>query len=253
MSLTQSPGPAISVVDLVKRFEDVTAVDGLSFEVEAGEIFGLLGPNGAGKSTTINILSGVLKPTSGKAIVLGYDVLSESTRIKERIGVCPQEPSFFPYLTGRENVELIADLHLMPKKERRERTDALLDAVGLGEASSRRVGKYSGGMVRRTSLAMALVHEPDIAFLDEPTVGMDPRSRRATWDLIKGLKERGRTVILTTHYIEEAEALADRVGIIDHGKLIALDTPGALMEEHGAENLEEVFMELTGRGIREEV
>ncbi len=253
MSLTQSPGPAISVVDLVKRFEDVTAVDGLSFEVEAGEIFGLLGPNGAGKSTTINILSGVLKPTSGKAIVLGYDVLSESTRIKERIGVCPQEPSFFPYLTGRENVELIADLHLMPKKERRERTDALLDAVGLGEAASRRVGKYSGGMVRRTSLAMALVHEPDIAFLDEPTVGMDPQSRRATWDLIKGLKERGRTVILTTHYIEEAEALAGRVGIIDHGKLIALDTPEALMEEHGAENLEEVFIKLTGRGIREEV
>ena len=150
-------------------------------------------------------------------------------------------------------MELIADLHLMPKKERRERTDALLDIVGLGEAASRRVGKYSGGMVRRTSLAMALIHEPDIAFLDEPTVGMDPQSRRATWDLITGLKERGRTVILTTHYIEEAEALADRVGIIDHGKLIALDTPRALMEDHGAENLEEVFIRLTGRRIREEV
>jgi len=253
MTQTQVYDHAISVVDLVKRFEDVTAVDGLSFDVEAGEIFGLLGPNGAGKSTTINILSGVLKPTSGKAIVLGHDVRSESTQIKERIGVCPQEPSFFPYLTGRENVHLIADLHLMPKKERRERTDALLDLMGLGEAASRRVGKYSGGMVRRTSLAMALVNEPDIAFLDEPTVGMDPQSRRATWDLIKGLKERGKTVILTTHYIEEAEALADRVGIIDHGKLIALDTPRALMEEHGAENLEEVFIKLTGRGIREEV
>jgi ABC-2 type transport system ATP-binding protein len=244
---------AISVVDLVKRYEDVTAVDGLSFTVEVGEIFGLLGPNGAGKSTTINILSGILEPTGGRATVLGFDVQSESAEVKERIGVCPQEPAFFPYLTGRENVELIGNLHLMPGKELKERTDHLLDVVGLGEASSRRTGKYSGGMVRRASLAMALVHDPEIAFLDEPTVGLDPQSRRATWDLIRGLKERGRTVILTTHYIEEAEALADRVGIIDHGKLIALDTPRALMVEHGAEDLEEVFIKLTGRRIREEV
>ncbi len=245
--------PAISVVDLVKRYEDVTAVDGLSFAVEVGEIFGLLGPNGAGKSTTINILSGILEPTGGRATVLGFDVQRESAKVKERIGVCPQEPAFFPYLTGRENVELIGDLHLMPGEELKERTDWLLDVVGLGESSSRRTGKYSGGMVRRTSLAMALVHDPEIAFLDEPTVGLDPQSRRATWDLIRGLKERGRTVILTTHYIEEAEALADRVGIIDHGKLIALDTPRALMEEHGAEDLEAVFIKLTGRRIREEV
>ncbi len=253
MVTTQSVTQAISVVDLVKRYEDVTAVDSLSFAVEVGEIFGLLGPNGAGKSTTINILSGILEPTGGRATVLGFDVQREPTEVKERIGVCPQEPAFFPYLTGRENVELIGDLHLMPGKELKERTDYLLDVVGLGEASSRRTGKYSGGMVRRTSLAMALVHDPEIAFLDEPTVGLDPQSRRATWDLIRGLKERGRTVILTTHYIEEAEALADRVGIIDHGKLIALDTPRALMEEHGAEDLEEVFIELTGRRIREEV
>jgi len=245
--------PAIVVSNLVKRYEDVTAVDGLSFEVGSGEIFGLLGPNGAGKSTTINILSGVLEPTEGKAVVLGYDVVSESMTIKERIGVCPQEPAYYPHLTGRENIELIADLHLVPREEGRRRTDALLDLVGLGEASSRRVGKYSGGMIRRTSLAMALVNEPDLAFLDEPTVGMDPQSRRATWDLIRGFKERGRTVILTTHYIEEAEALADRVGIIDHGRLIALDTPESLMREHGAGNLEEVFIELTGRRIREEV
>jgi ABC-2 type transport system ATP-binding protein len=253
MSTNRSVNPAIRVEGLVKRYEDVTAVDGLSFEVEAGEIFGLLGPNGAGKSTTINILSGLLEPTKGDAVVLGYDVRSESTMIKERIGVCPQEPAYYDHLTGRENIELIADLHLVPRAEGRRRTDALLDLVGLGEASSRRVGKYSGGMIRRTSLAMALVNEPELAFLDEPTVGMDPQSRRATWDLIKGFKERGRTVILTTHYIEEAEALADRVGIIDHGKLIALDAPGNLMQEHGAENLEEVFIGLTGRRIREEV
>jgi ABC-2 type transport system ATP-binding protein len=195
----------------------------------------------------------LLEPTSGDASVLGYDVKRESRKIKERIGVCPQEPSFIPYFTGRENIEFIGELHLMPRKERKERTDLLLDLVGLGEASNRRVGKYSGGMIRRTSLAMALVHEPDLAFLDEPTAGMDPQSRRATWDLIRSFKQTGRTVILTTHYIEEAEALADRVGIIDHGVLIALDTPEALMKEHNVENLEEVFINLTGRRIREEV
>ena len=253
MAQTQSLNQAISIKNLVKRYDDVTAVDDLSFDVEAGEIFGLLGPNGAGKSTTINILSGLLVPTSGSATVMGFDVQREPGKVKERIGVCPQEPAFFSYLTGRENVELMGNLQDMPKAELRERTDWLLDRVGLGESSGRRAGKYSGGMVRRTSLAMALVHDPEVAFLDEPTVGMDPQSRRATWGLIEGLKGRGRTVILTTHYIEEAEALSDRVGIIDHGRLIALDTPQALMEEHGAENLEEVFIKLTGRKIREEV
>lgn len=253
MAQTQSLNQAISIKNLVKRYDDVTAVDGLSFDVEEGEIFGLLGPNGAGKTTTINILSGLLEPTSGSATVLGFDVQREPGKVKERIGVCPQEPAFFSYLTGRENVELMGNLQGMPKEKLRERTDWLLDQVGLGAASSRRAGKYSGGMVRRTSLAMALVHDPEVAFLDEPTVGLDPQSRRATWGLIEDLKGRGRTVILTTHYIEEAEALSDRVGIIDRGKLIALDTPGALMEEHGAENLEEVFIKLTGRKIREEV
>jgi ABC-2 type transport system ATP-binding protein len=246
-------GQAINIKNLVKRYEDVTAVNDLSFSVEKGEIFGLLGPNGAGKSTTINILSGLLEPTSGSATVLGFDVQRESAKVKERIGVCPQEPALFTFLTGRENVELMGNLQGMPKEKLKERTDWLLDQVGLGAASSRRAGKYSGGMVRRTSLAMALVHDPEVAFLDEPTVGLDPQSRRATWGLIEDLKGRGRTVILTTHYIEEAEALSDRVGIIDHGRLIALDTPQALMEEHGAENLEEVFIKLTGRKIREEV
>ncbi|MQY82866.1 ATP-binding cassette domain-containing protein [archaeon] len=253
MAQSQSLNQAISIKNLVKRYDDVTAVDGLSFDVEEGEIFGLLGPNGAGKSTTINILSGLLEPTSGSATVLGFDVQREPGKVKERIGVCPQEPALFSFLTGRENVELMGNLQDMPKDKLRERTDWLLDQVGLGAASSRRAGKYSGGMVRRTSLAMALVHDPEVAFLDEPTVGLDPQSRRATWGLIEDLKGRGRTVILTTHYIEEAEALSDRVGIIDHGRLIALDTPQALMEEHGAENLEEVFIKLTGRKIREEV
>ena len=244
---------SIEIKDLTKRFGSLTAVDRLSVDVEGGEVFGLLGPNGAGKTTTINVLVGLLEPTSGAVSVLGFDVRRETARIKGRIGVCPQEPAFFPYLTGRENVMLMGSLHCMPRKELNERADELLDSVGMREASGRRAGKYSGGLIRRTSLAMALVNDPEVAFLDEPTVGMDPQSRRATWDLIGGLGDRGRTVILTTHYIEEAEALADRVGIIDHGRLIALDAPRALMDEHGAENLEEVFIELTGRRIREEV
>ena len=244
---------SIETKDLTKRFGSLTAVDHLSISVEAGEVFGLLGPNGAGKTTTINILVGLLEPTSGTVSVMGLDVLRESSRIKEMIGVCPQEPAFFPYLTGRENVMLMGNLHGMPGKDLKERTDELLEKVGLGEASGRRAGKYSGGMIRRTSLAMALINDPEVAFLDEPTVGLDPQSRRATWGLIRGLGDRGRTVVLTTHYIEEAEALADRVGVIDNGRLIALDTPRALMEKHGAGNLEEVFIELTGRKIREEV
>jgi ABC-2 type transport system ATP-binding protein len=241
------------LVNITKRYPDITAVDTLSFEVEIGEVFGFLGPNGAGKSTTINILSGLIEPTSGSATLLGYDVQKYSKKIKELIGVCPQEPSYFPYLTGRENIELIGSLHLMPKKELEERTDFLLDIVGLGEASHRRSGKYSGGMIRRMSLAMALIQDPKIAFLDEPTVGLDPQSRRATWDLIRSLREKGSTVFLTTHYIEEAEAIANRVGIIDNGRLLALDSPMALMKKYTAEDLEEVFIKLTGRRIREEI
>lgn len=242
---------AIEVSNLVKQYEDVTAVNDLSFKVYEGEIFGLLGPNGAGKSTTINILCGLLEPTSGTASVLGYD-LKDALKIKEKIGVCPQEPAVYPYLTGRENVELMGSLQDVEVSVMKKNADSLLEKVGLTEASGRRAGKYSGGMIRRTSLAMALVHDPLLAFLDEPSVGMDPQSRRATWDMVKDLKVSGKTVILTTHYIEEAEALADRVGVIDRGALIALDTPKALMKEHEAENLEEVFIKITGRRIRED-
>jgi len=246
-------GNGILVQDLVKKYDDVTAVDGLSFEVAPGELFGLLGPNGAGKTTVIKILCGLLKASSSNASVNGHDVEKQIKQIQELIGVCPQEPAFFPYLTGRENVELFGNLHGIPKKELKKRTDEILEKVGMTESAGRRAGKYSGGMVRRASLAMALVNDPTIAFLDEPTVAMDPQSRRAVWDYISELKIRGKTVILTTHYIEEAEALCDRVGIIDHGKLIALDTPASLMAEHGSENLEEVFIKLTGRKIREGV
>ncbi len=244
---------AIKIENLVKKFDDVTAVNGLNLEIEEGELFGFLGPNGAGKTTAINILCGLLKPTSGKAWVSGYDVTVEKdlAKVKEIIGVCPQEPAYYGYLTGRENVELFGSLHAMNKTQLKERTQLVLEKVGLVEGGARRAGKYSGGMIRRISLAMALVHDPAIAFLDEPTVAMDPQSRHAVWDFILDLKKQGKTVILTTHYMEEAQVLSDRVGIIDQGKLIALDTPAALMKEHGAANLEDVFINLTGRTIRE--
>ena len=244
-------GMAIKIENLTKRFDDITAVDGLNLEVKDGELFGLLGPNGSGKTTIINVLSGLLKPTSGHVTVGGYDVQKEQDRIKELIGVCPQETAVYLYLTGRENVELFGNLHAMPKKRLKENIDELLERLGLSEDADRRAGKYSGGLKRRTSLIMALVHDPEIAFLDEPTVAMDPVSRRAVWEFIEELKNRKRTIILTTHYMEEAEQLCDRVGIIDHGKLIALGPPEELKREFNAKNLEEVFIQLTGRSFRE--
>ena len=242
---------AIVINNLTKKFEDITAVDGLSLEVEKGELFGLLGPNGAGKTTTINILCGLLEPTSGSVSVRGYDVQKEPQKVKKLIGVCTQETAVYPYLTGRENVEFFGNLHTMSKESLKQNTDTLLEKLGLVEDARRRVGKYSGGMKRRINLIMALVHDPEIAFLDEPTVAMDPQSRHAVWDFIKELKKQGKTVILTTHYMEEAEALCDRVGIIDKGKVIALGSPEGLIKSNEAHDLEDVFIKLTGRRIRE--
>jgi ABC-2 type transport system ATP-binding protein len=242
---------AIVIKDLIKEFEDVTAVDGLSLVVEKGELFGLLGPNGAGKTTIINILCGLLKPTSGSVSVLGYDVQKEPQKIRQLIGVCTQETAVYPYLTGRENVEFFGNLHTMSKEKLRNNTKSLLHKLGLAEDANRRVGKYSGGMKRRINLIIALVHDPEIAFLDEPTVAMDPQSRHAVWDFIRELKKQGKTVILTTHYMEEAEELCDRVGIIDQGRVIALGSPKELILSNHVNNLEEVFIKLTGRRIRE--
>jgi len=247
------PGKAIEIEGLVKRFGDITAVDGVSLDIHQGEIFGLLGPNGAGKTTIINILAGLTKPTEGSASVGGFDVVKQTDKVREIIGVCPQHSAYYKYMTGRENISLYGELHCMEPRLIRERTLELIEKIGLAESADRKTDGYSGGMVRRVNLAMALIHDPQIAFLDEPTVAMDPQSRRATWDFIKEFSVRERTVILTTHYIEEAEELANCVGIMDHGKLIALDTPEALLEQHGRENLEDVFIELTGRKIREEV
>jgi ABC-2 type transport system ATP-binding protein len=245
-------GKAIVIENLTKRFEDITAVDGLNLEVENGELFGLLGPNGAGKTTTINVLCGLLKPTSGSVKVGGFDVQKERGKVKELIGVSPQETSVYLHLTGKENIELFGNLHAMPRDLLKKNVDELLMKLSLEEHAERRADKYSGGLMRRLNLTMALVHDPEIVFLDEPTVGMDPQSRHAVWDYITDLKKKGKTVILTTHYIEEAEALCDRVAIIDHGKLIALGSPKQLMRKFKAKNLEEVFIQLTGRSIREE-
>ena len=244
-------GKAIVIKNLVKKFDDITAVNDLSFEVPEGQIFGLLGPNGAGKTTAINMMVGLLKPTSGDVYVGGYDVKKSLKKVKKFIGVCPQHAAIYKFLTGRENVELFGNLHAMDKKELKQRTDFLLNAVNFTEASTRKAKGYSGGMLRQINMLMALVNDPYILFLDEPTVGMDPRARRKTWEFISSLKEQNKTVILTTHYIEEAEALSDTVAIIDYGELIAMGSPKELMEKYEAKNLEKVFMKITGRKIME--
>jgi len=241
----------VEIQGLTKQYKDVTALDNLSLEIVSGELFGLLGPNGSGKTTTINCLSGLVKPTKGKMKVAGFDVESEIQKVRAVLGVSPQETAVYSHLSGRENIELFGSLYSIPKDELKRNTEYLLEKVGLVEDAKRRVGRYSGGMKRRANLAMALVQDPKIAFLDEPTVTMDPQSRRAIWDFIRELKAKGKTIILTTHYMEEAEELCDRVGIIDHGKLIELGSPAELRSKYGAKTLEDVFIQLTGRGIRE--
>ncbi len=242
---------AIQIKDLVKKFNGLTAVNKLNLEIRKGELFSLLGPNGAGKTTTINMLNGLIPPTKGTAIVMGYDIKKNLRKVKELIGVCPQEPSTYKFLKGRENIELFGKLYGMSKKELKERVDNFLELMDFTEVSKRKTKGYSGGELRRLNLIIALINNPKIAFLDEPTVGMDPRVRRATWNFIKSLRQQDKTIILTTHYIEEAEALSDRVGIIDYGELIELGTPKDLLKKHDAKNLEEVFMKITGRRILE--
>jgi len=240
----------IVIKDLVKNYGDVKAVNGLSLDIRKGELFGFLGPNGAGKTTTISMLCGLLAPSAGSAQIAGYDIRKDLS-VKEQIGVCPQEAAVYKFLTGKENIELFGNLHGMDKQVLKERTANLLDQADFTEAAKRKAKGYSGGMMRQLNLLMALISDPEIVFLDEPTVGMDARARRKTWEYIAALKEQKKTVILTTHYIEEAQALSDRVGIIDYGELIALGTPEELMAEHEAEDLESVFLKITGRRIAE--
>jgi ABC-2 type transport system ATP-binding protein len=243
--------PVIVIKDLVKQFDDITAVNGLNLEIRRGEMFGFLGPNGAGKTTTISMLSGLLAPSAGSAQIAGYDIGKQPKQVKELIGVCPQEAAVFKFLTGMENLVLFGTLHGMDKQLVKERAATLVEQADFSEAAKRRAKGYSGGMMRQLNLMIALIGDPEIVFLDEPTVGMDARARRRTWEYIGSLKDQGKTVILTTHYIEEAQALSDRVGIIDYGELIALGSPEELMAEHDAKDLESVFLNITGRRIAE--
>ena len=241
----------IVIKDLVKDFGDVKAVNGLTLDIKKGELFGFLGPNGAGKTTTISILCGLLAPSAGSVHIGGLDVRQDMPKIKERIGVCPQEAAVFKFLTGRENIELFGNLYGMDKDALRERTTELLSQANFAQAAGRKTKGYSGGMLRQLNLLMALISDPEIVFLDEPTVGMDARARRRTWEYIASLKDQDKTVILTTHYIEEAQSLSDRVGIIDYGELMDLGTPQELMGKHESQDLEAVFLKITGRRIAE--
>jgi ABC-2 type transport system ATP-binding protein len=229
----------IEVEDLVREYrKGPRAVDGIDLTVEPGEIYGFLGPNGAGKSTTVHVLTTLLPPTSGTARVGGYDVVKQGPRVRSLIGVALQEAALDPLLTGRDHLRLQATLQNVPKRERHARAEELLHRVGLADAADRKVSGYSGGMKRRLDLALALVHSPQILFLDEPTTGLDPQSRTALWEEVATLRrEAGVTVFLTTQYLEEADVLADRVGIIDQGKIVAEGTPAALKAEIGRPSL----------------
>ena len=232
----------IEARELVREFKDgPRAVDGIDLTVAAGEIYGFLGPNGAGKSTTVHMLTTLLPPTSGTARVAGHDVVREGPAVRSAIGAALQEAALDPLLTGREHLRLQASLQALPRDERKQRADELIERVGLSHAADRKVRGYSGGMKRRLDLAMALVHRPSVLFLDEPTTGLDVQSRTALWEEVARLaREDQVTVFLTTQYLEEADALAARVGIIDHGRIVAEGTPAELKAQVGRPTLEAI-------------
>lgn len=236
---------SIKAVDLIRDYGDLRAVNGLTFDVEAGEIFGLLGPNGAGKTTTLRILTGRLLPTSGNAWVGGYNVVDERQMIKSNIGVVFEYQNIYERLSGRDNLRFAARLYGVNGS----RVESVLSQVGLVEKAGVRAKKYSNGMKQRLLIARALLHEPQVLFFDEPTRGLDPHVARDIRAMVGDLAHRGVTVFLTTHYMEEADRLCDRVAIIDHGSIVALDSPQNLKTTHGATSLEDVFVQLTGRGI----
>lgn len=219
---------AIEVNSLIKKYGNLTAVDSISFTVKKGEIFAFLGPNGAGKTTTVEILECIRKPTSGKAVVLGFDILKDEEEIKKRIGVLPQDFNTFARLTVKENIEYFAGMFGSSVD-----ADSLIKLVDLEDKRNEQYRKLSGGLKQRLGVAIALVNDPEILFLDEPTAGLDPKARHEVWDAILGLKQKGKTIFLTTHYMEEAEILADRVTIIHKGKIVADGTPQELIERHG--------------------
>ena len=225
--------PAIEIVELCKTFGDFKAIDHLSLTIKQGEVFGLLGPNGSGKTTTINMISGLSVPTSGTVRVLGYDVRRDARKVRQLLGAVPQETALYEELSAWVNMDFHADIFGIPRKEKKERITRMLELVQLLERKDSRVGTFSGGMKRRLALGRALLHDPQLIYLDEPTLGVDVQARRAIWDYILTLREQGKTVLITTNYLEEAQALCDRLAIIDRGKLIAVNTPQHLKQTYG--------------------
>jgi len=243
-----SGGPAVAVRDLRKSYGAVEAVRGISFAIHAGECFGLLGPNGAGKTTTVEILEGLLPPTSGEAVVLGRRWGRDDREIRERLGVCLQQTVLSEKLEVGETVALFRAFYREGRAPRE-----VVGEVGLQEKARARVGTLSGGQKQRLAVACALVGDPELLFLDEPTIGLDPQSRRQVWDLVDGFKKRGRTVVLTTHYMDEAEKLCDRIAVLDHGRVIAEGTPRELIRSLGGDHVIEIAVEEGGpRELRPE-
>jgi len=244
---------AITVSNLTKRFGKVTAVDDISFTVQPGELFALLGPNGAGKSTTIKMLTTLLKPTGGKLTLAGHDVAHEQDKARQAFGIVFQDPSVDTEMTAYENMQLHAALYGVPGAAARQRIEELMTLVELWDRRDSLVKEYSGGMKRRLEIARGLLHHPAVLFLDEPTLGLDTQTRNLLWDYVRRLsREEGMTVFFTTHYLEEAEAVADRIAVIDHGKLIALGTTPELTEQTKTKTLEAAYLALTGRTVRDE-
>ena len=243
------PMSDIDVNQITKRFGDFTAVDGISFSVEHGEIFALLGPNGAGKSTLIRMLTTLLPPTSGSATICGHDVLKQADAVRRLIGVIPQAMTSDMELSIEENLLIYAKLYGVPRERRRRLMAELIEAVELTKWKDKPVKNLSGGMRRRVEIARGLVHEPRVFFLDEPTTGLDPVSRVAVWEMLRQLKEnRDLTVLITTHYMDEADKLCDRIAIVDHGKLVALDSPMKLKASISGSNILEVSFSMTPAG-----
>jgi ABC-2 type transport system ATP-binding protein len=243
----------IQVQNLIKTFGDITAVGGITFEVHPGEIFAFLGPNGAGKTTTIQMLTTLLRPTSGSIALDGLDPAAKPLDVRRRFGIVFQDPSLDHELTAYENMDLHGVLYHVPRRTRTERIKSLLTLFELWERRDSRVKTFSGGMKRRLEIARGFLHSPKILFLDEPTLGLDPQSRNLLWTHVRQLNEtEGVTVFLTTHYMDEAERVAHRIAIIDHGKIVAQGTPLELKQQTGTESLEEAFLKLTGTSIRDE-
>jgi len=242
---------AVDTFDLTRRFGDFTAVDKVNLQVRQGEIYGLLGPNGAGKSTTIRMLSTLLKPTSGSARVAGFDVNREANDVKKKIGLVSEKVILYTRLTATQNLNFFGRLYKVEPSALKKRIDELLAMVKLTQFKDKPIASYSSGMRQRVNIIRALLHDPEIIFLDEPTTALDPQSTRFIWDLVKGLKSRGRSIILTTHMMEEADELSDRVCIIDNGRVMTVDTPRALKEKFHTESMLDVFLNVTGREMRD--